>query len=191
MTITYTSSIDWGWESSPTTSQRKSWLARASAFLSDLMPGSEVQTQETEGRSAVTFSGDLPEPLDYSESEVRELLQAEWEAFAATADAPRMKVEFRLRDVLPAEFMHGEYVNTKAYDLRDYLVVAKIDGTESGQGWPGKHAHVMHWYVLASGHIVGFNENPARGWSFPVMRPTGALLARVQALTAAMRKGEP
>ena len=86
MTITYTSSIDWGWESGPTTAQRKSWLARASAFLSDLFPGAEVTVQEHEDRSTVRFGGELPEPLDYSESEVRELLQAEWESFVGTQD---------------------------------------------------------------------------------------------------------
>ena len=75
-----------------------------------------------------------------------------------------------LRHNLPHEFMDGEYDNTRAYALRDVEVVRKVDGTEPGQGWPGPHVNVMNWYVLADGHIVGWNENPSRGWSFPVKK---------------------
>ena len=35
--------------------------------------------------------------------------------------------------------------------------------------WPGKHKNVMNWCVLSNGKAVGFNENPAVGWSFPVI----------------------
>lgn len=75
-----------------------------------------------------------------------------------------------LREVLPAEFTHGEYHASRAFALRDVPVLCKVDGTMPGQGWPGREANVMNWYVLASGHIVGWNENPSRGWSFPVRR---------------------
>ena len=35
--------------------------------------------------------------------------------------------------------------------------------------WDGKHKNVNIWWFLANGKKVGFNENPARGWSFPVI----------------------
>ncbi|HFQ5128631.1 TPA: hypothetical protein ACGUU0_003117, partial [Vibrio vulnificus] len=36
-------------------------------------------------------------------------------------------------------------------------------------GWQGKHKNVMCWWLLANGYAVGWNENPAIGWSFPVI----------------------
>lgn len=36
--------------------------------------------------------------------------------------------------------------------------------------WPGKHKFVWSWYVLNNGHAVGWNENPSRGWTFPVIK---------------------
>jgi hypothetical protein len=78
-----------------------------------------------------------------------------------------------LKEELPHEFTEGEYDGTRAYALRNVEVVRKVDGTEPGQGWPGPHVNVMNWYVLADGHIVGFNENTARGWSFHVRRLSG------------------
>lgn len=36
--------------------------------------------------------------------------------------------------------------------------------------WPGKHLNVHCYVRLVNGRIVGLNENPARGWSFPVMK---------------------
>ena len=38
--------------------------------------------------------------------------------------------------------------------------------------WPGAHKHVMNWCVLDNGKAIGFNENPSRGWGFPVIRYT-------------------
>lgn len=76
-----------------------------------------------------------------------------------------------LQDVLPHEFML-EFTDTRAYKLRDVEVVAKHDGCT--KRWPGRERHVLNWYVLASGHAVGWNENPSRGWSFPVIRYAAA-----------------
>lgn len=76
----------------------------------------------------------------------------------------------RLKDYLPDEFLMGEYDNTRAYKLKEVDVLEKVDGTYPGYGWPGREKHVLWWYVLTDGHIVGFNENPSRGWSFPVRR---------------------
>lgn len=75
-----------------------------------------------------------------------------------------------LREVLPREFMDGEYSHSRAFALRDVEVVKRVDGTAPGQGWPGREVHVCVWFILADGHAVGWNENPSRGWSFPVRR---------------------
>jgi hypothetical protein len=36
--------------------------------------------------------------------------------------------------------------------------------------WPGKHKHVYYWVELENGYAVGWNENPAKGWSFPYLK---------------------
>lgn len=56
-----------------------------------------------------------------------------------------------LRDVAPAEFLNGGYDET------------------STEPWPGKEKNVRVWWILANNYAVGWNENPNRGWSFPVM----------------------
>lgn len=35
--------------------------------------------------------------------------------------------------------------------------------------WPGPQKNVYSFVELATGHFVGFNENPGKGWSFPVV----------------------
>ena len=37
------------------------------------------------------------------------------------------------------------------------------------QPWPGPHEHVRTWYVLDNGKAIGVNEDPDKGWSFPVV----------------------
>lgn len=78
-----------------------------------------------------------------------------------------------LRDVLPFEFVRGEYSDTKAYALRDVEVVREHsvhEGVHRWVCWPGTERYVCFWVELSSGHIIGWNENPSRGWSFPVRR---------------------
>jgi hypothetical protein len=75
-----------------------------------------------------------------------------------------------LRDVLPDEFFGGEYCDTPAHMLKNEEVVAVLDGTSCGHFWIGTHKNVMHWWILKNGMAVGWNENPSRGWSFPVMK---------------------
>lgn len=74
-----------------------------------------------------------------------------------------------LRECLPTEFTGGEYHNTRAFKLKDREVMRCVDGCVPGNGWPGREVNVMNWYILDDGYTyVGFNENPSRGWSFPV-----------------------
>ena len=78
-----------------------------------------------------------------------------------------------LKDYMPREFMGGEYHDTKAFKLADVVVVKEhcrhYDQDEYIR-WPGKHKNVHYWVELENGYIVGWNENPARGWSFPVIK---------------------
>jgi len=73
-----------------------------------------------------------------------------------------------LKDVLPYEFMRGEYTDTRAYQFRDVEVVK--EHRLCSAKWPGQHKHVCSWYELANGYAVGWNENPSKGWSFPVIK---------------------
>jgi len=70
-----------------------------------------------------------------------------------------------LRDVLPEEFF-DEFKDSPA----NKHLEQKVAGTYERGGWRGKHKFVMCWWMLANGYAVGWNENPARGWSFPVIR---------------------
>ncbi len=69
-----------------------------------------------------------------------------------------------IREVLPREFF-VEHTNSRAVRLLDREVIADSPGS-----WPGTHRNVHAWWILAGpeGYAVGWNENPGRGWSFPV-----------------------
>jgi hypothetical protein len=83
-----------------------------------------------------------------------------------------------LKDVLPREFFQTfltfwseaqhKDLPTPAARLLDVPVVAEYDGRE--KPWPGPHKNVMNWWELENGKAVGWNENPAVGWSFPVVK---------------------
>lgn len=74
----------------------------------------------------------------------------------------------KLKDVLPYEFMRGEYNNCKVMKFADIEVIQEHKSFENP--WIGTHKNVHFWYVLENGYAVGFNENPSRGWSFPVVK---------------------
>lgn len=71
-----------------------------------------------------------------------------------------------LRQSLPTEFF-GEFSETRAAKFLDIEVIEEIDGCR--KRWPGPEKNVLNWWKLANGKAVGWNENPARGWSFPVI----------------------
>lgn len=81
----------------------------------------------------------------------------------------------KLIDVMPREFSY-EYVDTKAYKMKDIEVVQKYSTVDCGydsiqvKSFPGTHKNVYVWYELVNGYAVGINENPSRGWSFPVVK---------------------
>lgn len=84
-----------------------------------------------------------------------------------------------LADAAPREFMGAEYNDVRARRFAEIEVVESRSGSlcrEHGvlvwrkDPWPGREKNVLVWWVLANGYAVGWNENPSRGWSFPVVR---------------------
>lgn len=73
-----------------------------------------------------------------------------------------------LRDFLPKEYAH-EHFESKSSKYLDVEVINVMDSYENGR-WPGKEKNVHRWWKLANGKAVGWNENPGRGWSFPVAK---------------------
>lgn len=76
-----------------------------------------------------------------------------------------------LKDVLPWDARAVE-------SLQKYLDVEvmkeySLGDDDTWKRWPGTHKNVMNWYVLVNGKAVGFNENPAIGWSFPIITYKG------------------
>jgi len=67
--------------------------------------------------------------------------------------------------------MGCEYDNSRARKFADVKVVKEHDARD--KVWPGSHKNVTYWYELENGYAVGFNENPAIGWSFPVIKMKG------------------
>lgn len=77
-----------------------------------------------------------------------------------------------LSQVMPMEFSAGDYADVPARRYADIPVVREYDASRQGERWPGKHKNVYFWVTLSNGYAVGWNENPSRGWSFPVIRYT-------------------
>lgn len=65
------------------------------------------------------------------------------------------------------EILNGCYDRSPAFKQRHALV--KAEHLEDMQRWPGPHKNVHYWVELDSGKAVGWNENPATGWTFPVI----------------------
>jgi len=70
-----------------------------------------------------------------------------------------------LKELLPREFFI-EHTNSRAMKLLDRRAKVAPDGC----WWPGAHKNCYLWWFIEGpeGYAVGWNENPARGWSFPV-----------------------
>lgn len=75
-----------------------------------------------------------------------------------------------LREAMPPEFSGCEYRTDRAQRFADVKVVKEFDATKPDQRWPGKQKNVFYWVALANGYAVGWNENPSKGWSFPIIR---------------------
>lgn len=79
-----------------------------------------------------------------------------------------------LKDYLPDGFLSGSFDDDRAFKFKDVIVVKVGDDVEVPShlrlSWPGREKFVFNWYVLSNGYAVGFNENPSRGWGFPVIK---------------------
>lgn len=52
--------------------------------------------------------------------------------------------------------------------VREYSSVPNSFG-HAVRRWPGPQKNVYSWVELANGKAVGWNENPSKGWTFPVV----------------------
>lgn len=77
-----------------------------------------------------------------------------------------MKTPKTLRDCAPREFVQ-DFTQSLAHK---YLDEPAEEMDARINPWPGHHKNVMCWWKLANGYAVGWNENPAVGWSFPLMK---------------------
>lgn len=73
-----------------------------------------------------------------------------------------------IKDIVDSEFHEG-YPVSKHINAE---VIMKVDGCVDGQHWPGTHTNVNVWFITKSGYFIGYNENPGRGISYPVYKPT-------------------
>ncbi|MEJ7804429.1 MAG: hypothetical protein WKG03_00695 [Telluria sp.] len=67
------------------------------------------------------------------------------------------------------DLMGCEFEDAPARKLADVAVVTAHHRLKGGKMWPGPHKNVYVWVELANGKAVGWNENPSRGWSYPVV----------------------
>lgn len=68
----------------------------------------------------------------------------------------------------------GEFNDTPVAKYFDVEVKCEYSTVEDGHGthvrrWPGRQKNVYAWVELVNGKAVGWNENPSRGYSFPVI----------------------
>jgi len=75
-----------------------------------------------------------------------------------------------LKDSLPYDAQTGERQLKNLYDVRVIKQHTMTNDYEPYIRWPGIHKNVMTWWELENGYAVGWNENPAIGWSFPVVK---------------------
>jgi len=77
----------------------------------------------------------------------------------------------KLRDVLPKEALSGEYEGAKFLKYLDCEVVQQLNRERHPiYGFPFTHANINVWWIIEDRRAVGWNENPKRGWSFPVAK---------------------
>ena len=116
------------------------------------------------------------DPLHYTPSDKKEFRCYEcnttYKIIAIDIDKEEVKLEQikKLKDVVPHEF-HMEYMESEAAKYleeeveREYFAYANQS--------PFKHKYIYVWWKLANGYLIGWNENPSRGWSFPVIKQVG------------------
>lgn len=78
-----------------------------------------------------------------------------------------------LREWLPREFF-GEYMDTRTAKFLDWNVIDDIRYDHIDyHSCPIKMKNIYHWCKISDGikvYAVAWNENPSRGWSFPIKK---------------------
>lgn len=82
-------------------------------------------------------------------------------------ERPAQRVSQTLRDWLPKEALDNP--SPQLERLLDKEISADHSHHGAILSWPGRHQHVNNWCEVG-GYAVGWNENPSRGWSFPVVK---------------------
>ena len=75
-----------------------------------------------------------------------------------------------LYEAMPFEYFYDTDSKAHKYDAVD--VIWKRDSLNCPIRWPGTHKYVYFWVVLKNGYAVGWNENPSKGWSYPLIKLT-------------------
>lgn len=58
--------------------------------------------------------------------------------------------------------------------LREKVVIVEhVAPLSWAQRWPGKQKNVLFWCEIEGGLAIGWNENPASGWTFPIIKHQG------------------
>jgi len=83
-------------------------------------------------------------------------------------------MQITLKDVMPREF-EIEHFQSRAYKrFADAKVIRQFNFFGGPRRrWPGPQRNVHNWVIVEGGYAVGMNENPGRGWSFPVYKMKG------------------
>ena len=76
-----------------------------------------------------------------------------------------------LKEALPHEIAEAPDVYRLPACHLDVEVTAAHQGWQ--RRWPGKSKNVMHWWELANGRIIGWNESLSRGWSIETIKWKG------------------
>lgn len=69
----------------------------------------------------------------------------------------------QLKDWLPFDYTNSN-VDDRIFGHTNNIVIQEFDGRNVK--WPGTHKNVYNWCILDSGHAIGWNESPSKGWSF-------------------------
>ena len=76
----------------------------------------------------------------------------------------------KLRYVLPLEAIQSpEFMDDEVQKYLDYEVLEEIRRTIDKR-FPFKHKNIHVWWILEKDIAVAWNENPSRGWTFPVAK---------------------
>ena len=78
-----------------------------------------------------------------------------------------------LKEWLPQEFFQYKHPEMEKFLNRPILINYNLYNENAWRSWPGKHKYVQNWCIVSyedNYYAIGFNENPSRGWGFPIKK---------------------